>query len=98
MVHWSSGPPGGSQRWVCSSDGGVPAGTDGSVVSMAAVVANTWLPVAGALPNGDGLLGVSGDQTGVPSSWGPPALMRWVDGGGAAAMVRVAGLVVAAPW
>src|SRR5438067_12644412 len=43
---------------------GVPAGTDGSVMSTGAPVVNTVLPVAAALTNGDGNPPVSADHPG----------------------------------
>src|SRR5438105_8336991 len=43
---------------------GVPAGTDGSVMTTGAPVVNTVLPVAAALTNGDGNPPVSADHPG----------------------------------
>src|SRR5438874_12196016 len=43
---------------------GVPAGTDGSVMSTGAPVVKTVLPVAAALTNGDGNPPVSADHPG----------------------------------
>src|SRR4051812_22205903 len=56
---------------------GVPAGMEGSVMSMGRVVAHTALPAAAALTLGEGPVGGSAAQPmGVAATAGPPAVAR----------------------
>jgi hypothetical protein len=71
------GLPGLSNRSVWNSAIGVPAGSDGSVTSIAAAVELVPVfPPDAALLNDDGAAAVSAAQAGLPASCGPPALIR----------------------
>src|SRR3954451_18375776 len=62
---------------------GVPAGIDGSLMSMAAPVAHVWLPDAPALLLGDGAASVSPAHVPLTSATcPPPAFTRPAAGGG----------------
>src|SRR5947199_411878 len=73
--HPDTAPDGGSHRSDCNNAIGVPAGTDGSLMSIGTGVSYAELPAAPAFDLGDGAPLVSPDH---PDTAEPPALTRSV--------------------